>query len=465
MAESFEKLTPDSKFVLINAHVNRDLDHSVLTNLYQPIIGEQAIALYNLLWSLSLNDHNQMVLHKHYEIQSMLNSGISDLLGVRKRLEAVKLIRTLMSPKRPDTLIYALNEPLSPEQFLRTDILSIILLGKVGDSTYKQIVERLVTPTPDLGETNDISASLLSTYDVPKNLVKNIPGVVNEAKATINQFSNQADQLSFEPDSTQFDFKLLLRMLENSYVDEASVKAARDLILSEHLLYGIDEIQMSKLILRATNLSNNQLKQNQLKAIITDSFTLKQAQDRQPVIDKKPDLQTATKNYDAATKQLISISKTNSPVAFLRQIKKQKNGIVTSGEQRTLSELVTLRVLPNDVMNILIYYLLVDEKHSTLNKNLMSSIADDWSQHGVVTAEKAVVAIKQRPLEKQKEAAKRRAKYANQRRVTVKETLPDWAKEDHKETAKSAPQPKRQLTEAQKKQLKEQLDQLKKPGK
>ncbi|MSE21303.1 DNA replication protein DnaD, partial [Lactobacillus parabuchneri] len=373
MAESFEKLTPDSKFVLINAHVNRDLDHSVLTNLYQPIIGEQAIALYNLLWSLSLNDHNQMVLHKHYEIQSMLNSGISDLLGVRKRLEAVKLIRTLMSPKRPDTLIYALNEPLSPEQFLRTDILSIILLGKVGDSTYKQIVERLVTPTPDLGETNDISASLLSTYDVPKNLVKNIPGVVNEAKATISQFSNQADQLSFEPDSTQFDFKLLLRMLENSYVDEASVKAARDLILSEHLLYGIDEIQMSKLILRATNLSNNQLKQNQLKAIITDSFTLKQAQDRQPVIDKKPDRQTTTQNYDAATKQLISISKTNSPVAFLRQIKKQKNGIVTSGEQRTLSELVTLRVLPNDVMNILIYYLLVDEKHSTLNKNLMSS--------------------------------------------------------------------------------------------
>ena len=213
MAESFEKLTPDSKFVLINAHVNRDLDHTVLTNLYQPIIGEQAIALYNLLWSLSLNYHNQMILTKHYEIQSMLNSGSDDWLGVRKRLEAVKHIRTLISPKRPDTLIYQLNEPLSPEQFLRTDILSIILLGKVGDSTYKQIVERLVTPTPDLGETNDISASLLSTYDVPKNLVKNIPGVVNEAKATINQFSNQADQLSFEPDSTQFDFKLLLSML------------------------------------------------------------------------------------------------------------------------------------------------------------------------------------------------------------------------------------------------------------
>lgn len=191
MAESFEKLTPDSKFVLINAHVNRDLDHTVLTNLYQPIIGEQAIALYNLLWSLSLNDHNQMILHKHYEIQSMLNSGISDLLGVRKRLEAVKLIRTLISPKRPDTLIYSLNEPLSPEQFLRTDILSIILLGKVGDSTYKQIVERLVTPTPDLGETNDISASLLSTYDVPKTWSKTFQESLMKQKQPLISFQTR----------------------------------------------------------------------------------------------------------------------------------------------------------------------------------------------------------------------------------------------------------------------------------
>lgn len=89
MAESFDKLTPDTKYLTTNAHINRSLDHSVLTNLYLPIIGEKALGLYNLLWSMSLNDHNQLVLHKHYEIQSMLNCKIDQLVAIRKQLKAL----------------------------------------------------------------------------------------------------------------------------------------------------------------------------------------------------------------------------------------------------------------------------------------------------------------------------------------------------------------------------------------
>lgn len=465
MTESFDKITPDTKYLVTNSHINRSLDHSVLTNLYLPIIGEKALALYNLLWSMSLNDHNQLILHKHYEIQSMLNCKIDRLVTIRKQLEAVKLINTLVSAKKPDVLVYSLNLPLSAEQFLRTDILSIILLGKVGEGTYQQIVERMVAPTPNLGETTDISTSLLEAFHVPQNLVKNIPGTINEAKQRIVQSTGNADDNTFEPDSDHFDFRLLLSMLENSYVDENSVKAARNLILSEHLLYGIDEIQMAKLIQKATNLNTNELNQNQLKAIIKDGFNQHQADGTlrpQTVTESRP---AAATNFDQATQQLISISQQLAPVEFLGQIKKQKHGIVTSGEQRTLSELVNLRALPNDVINILIYYLLVDEKRSTLNKNLMSTIADDWSQHDISNAEKAINAIKQRPIELKKKADQRASKY-KQRRVNVKETLPDWAKDDQQSAQQS--NSSTQLTEAQKQQLKAQLDKLKnrevKPG-
>lgn len=461
MLNFLDKLTPDTKYLVINAHINRSLDHSVLTNLYQPIIGEKAIALYNLLWSMSLDDHNQLVLHKHYEIQSMLNCKIENLVAIRKQLEAVKLISTLISSEKKDVLIYSLNLPLSAEQFLRTDILSIILLGKVGNETYQQIVDRLVAPTPNLGETTDISAKLLDLFNVPQNLVKTIPGAVNEAKQKVVRANASVDKSDFEPDSQHFDFRLLLSMLENSYVDVNSVKAARDLIMSEHLLYGIDEIQLAKLIQKATNLSTNELNQPQLKAIIADSFNKHQADtiDHQPV-SSEPD-QSTSKSANNPTEQLISISKELAPVAFLEQIKKQKHGIVTSGEQRTLSELVNLRVLPNEVINILIYYLLVEENRSTLNKNLMSTIADDWSQHNIVDARKAIAEIKQRPVMLKKKAEQRAAKY-KQRKVNVKETLPDWAKDD--QNSKPATKTNNQLTEAQKQQLKEQLDKLKKPG-
>lgn len=460
MVKLFDKITPDTKYLITNSHINRSLDHSVLTNLYLPIIGEKAMALYSLLWSMSLNDHNELILHKHYEIQSLLNCKIEQLVTIRKQLEAVKLINTLVSSKKPDVLVYSLNLPLSAEQFLRTDILSIILLGKVGERTYQQIVDRLVAPMPDLGETTDISASLLEAFNVPQNLVKNIPGTVNETKRRVVRSSGSVDESSFEPDSEHFDFKLLLSMLENSYVDTNSVKAARDLILSEHLLYGIDEIQMVKLVQKATNLNTNELNQNQLKAIIKDGFNQHQAETSPRPEEMADSQQTTITNFDQATKQLISISKKLAPVEFLEQIKKQKHGIVTSGEQRTLSELVNLRVLPNDVINILIYDLLVEEKRSTLNKNLMSTIADDWLQHDIFDAEKAIKAIKQRPIEMKKKADKRASKY-KQRRVNVKETLPDWAKEDQQ--SEQSPKSTTQLTEAQKRQLKAQLDKLKKP--
>lgn len=462
MENPFDKLTPDTKYLITNSHINRSIDHSVLTNLYQPIIGEKALALYDLLWSMSLDDHNQLVLHKHYEIQSMLNCKIEDLVDIRKQLEAVKLINTLVSAKKPDVLIYSMNLPLTAEQFLRTDILSIILLGKVGEVTYQQIVDRLVATPPDLGDTTNISASLLDLFNVPQNLIKQIPGFVNDAKQKVVQSAGNIDPSSFEPDSNHFDFRLLLSMLENSYVDENSVKAARDLVLSEHLLYGIDEIQMAKLIQKATNLSTNQLNQSQLKAIIVDNFSQQQVGtvELQPKPTSSPRKVTSG-STDNATDQLIEISKKTAPIVFLQQIKKQKHGIVTSGEQRTLSELVNLRALPNEVINILIYYLLVDENRSTLNKNLMSTIADDWSQHDIIDAEKAINEIKERPIKLKKQAEKRASKY-KQRKVNVKETLPDWAKDDQAST--SGPKPTTQLTEAQKKQLKEQLDKLKKPG-
>lgn len=461
METPFDKLTPDTKYLLTNAHINRGLDHSVLTNLYQPIIGEEALALYNLLWSMSLDDHNQLVLHKHYEIQSMLNCKIERLVDIRKKLEAVKLISTLVSSKKSDVLIYSMNLPLTAEQFLRTDILSIILLGKVGEVTYQQIVDRLVATTPDLGDTRDVSASLLDLFNVPKNLIKQIPGFVNEAKQKVVRSTGNVDPSNFEPDSDHFDFRLLLNMLENSYVDQNSVKAARDLILSEHLLYGIDEIQMAKLIQKATNLSTNQLNQSQLKAIIADNFNNPQTatiERTKPTVNQS----VPTGSMDHATEQLVEISKKTAPVVFLQQIKKQKHGIVTSGEQRTLSELVNLRALPNEVINILIYYLLVNENRSTLNKNLMSTIADDWSQHGISDAVKAINEIKERPIKLKKQAEKRASKY-KQRKVNVKETLPDWAKDNNKVSNPSS-KSTTQLTEAQKKQLKAQLDKLKKPG-
>ncbi|MCH4164561.1 MAG: DnaD domain protein [Lentilactobacillus diolivorans] len=459
MAQPMQKLTPDTKFLMINTSINTELDHNILTNLYLPIIGEQALVLYELLWSLSLDDNNRLKLHKHYELQSMLNMGTSEISDSRKRLEAVNLLASLVSKKAPESLVYALQKPLSATEFLKTDVLSILLLGKVGDDTYQQIVSRLVIPRPDLGEVTNVSASLLDVFQIPKNLIKNIPGTVNDAKRAVNQNSQSVKMSQLEPNRSSFDFELLLEMLDNSYVDLISVKAARNLILSEHLLYGIDEIEMSKLIQRATNLSTDQLNEKQLKFLIANDF--KQASIKpQPVnkpVASESALSADNQRVNQKTQQLIKICQTTAPMVFLEQIKKQKDGIVTEGEQRVLRDLINYRKFSNEVINMMVYTILVTEKQSTLIKALTVTIADNWAQHHVVDAASAIAYLQKRGDDKKKMAGKR---YNNSRRVNVKETLPDWAKEQPQKKSSQPAQTK--VSQAEKKAIQEKLAKFRK---
>lgn len=117
MANSFSKLTPDSKFVVINSDANSVIDDNVLNNLYLPIIGRDALSLYRLLWTFSVNDHNQLVAHNHYELQSMLDTGIDKISDQRRILEAVNLLGTFATKDPADSLVYAVQKPLSARDF------------------------------------------------------------------------------------------------------------------------------------------------------------------------------------------------------------------------------------------------------------------------------------------------------------------------------------------------------------
>ncbi|EEI23481.1 DnaD domain protein [Lentilactobacillus hilgardii] len=473
MLNSENKLTPDSKYLVLNASANKSVDQSVLTNLYLPIIGRGAVQLYNLLWSLSVSDHNRLILHKHFELQSILDIGIDKLLRYRRKLEAVNLLVTSVSLTSPDSYVYSMREPCTATEFLKTDILSILLLGRVGEDTYNRIVARLFIPMPDVGQVKNVSASLLDVFQIPENSVKNIPGPVNIAKQTISGNSAELNHLYLEASKEEFDFNLLLDILENSYVDAASVKAAQPLILSEYSLYGIDEIKMGELIKKATNLNTNKLNQKSLKFIIARDFTQPQVRVTDS-INKNPeddaDAQQLVQQFDQPTQQVIQISKENAPISFLKQIKDQKGGMVTAGEQRMIRELVSKGLLPREVINVLIYYVLIGIGNSTLNQNLVNTIADNWAQHHVTNAEKAILQVQKRAEEKQeKETQRSRRRYSSGGRRQITETLPDWAKKEKQQTKEaskkakqSAEQQKTGPDEAERKRVNEELAELRK---
>jgi len=138
----------------------------------------------------------------------------------------------------------------------------------------------------------------------------------------------------------------------------------------------------------------------------------------------------------------------------LDALKKEKHGFVTSGENRLVHDLVNRGVLPNAVINMVIYYLLQNRELAALNKNLLETVANDWQQHDVMTPEAALAYLRER---QQPKPTKKRPTRARNGRTPRKEIVPKWAQ---KQASGATKADSNQITEAQRKQLAERLAKL-----
>ena len=138
--------------------------------------------------------------------------------------------------------------------------------------------------------------------------------------------------------------------------------------------------------------------------------------------------------FSASEMSVINHAKQTAPGNYLKSIKEQKNGFITTNETWVLKELVEQSPLSKEVINIMLHYILVIQGSVVLEKNYAMKIANDWAQSDVKTAEDAVVKLrnifnerKQAPAGGQKKQGKTQFK-SKYRKNRKKESLPDWAK-------------------------------------
>lgn len=72
--------------------------------------------------------------------------------------------------------------------------------------------------------------------------------------------------------------------------------------------------------------------------------------------------------------------------------------------------------MPAEVQNILIHYVLVQQKNASLNPNFVNALANDWMRNEVFTAETAVKRI----LEREELAAAKAKTGAEKRPMKIK---------------------------------------------
>ncbi len=139
-----------------------DYDRETITNLYQPIIGYSALAIYFSFWSESKNQ-KVLSLSSHEQFLARMKMTPGTFLEGRKLLEAVGLVKTRLE-RIKDVKIYhyELLAPRTPQGFFGDTLLFGLLIQAIGESDAQKMkrvyeVHHLETAGDDISTSfNDV---------------------------------------------------------------------------------------------------------------------------------------------------------------------------------------------------------------------------------------------------------------------------------------------------------------------
>lgn len=435
------ELTARSGFVISQAQSGNSLDRSVLTDFYQPVIGPAAVGTLLTLWSMRRPNPQLSDRQPHTSLLVRLNVGVATLRSILQKLEAVGLLKTFYrSDELGDCFVYELQPTMSPEAFLNDPLMSVLLLDTLGEQDFQRLVKHYRRFQLDTSQLTDVSAKLYDTFHLSADEDQASQSVLAAARHNTKVESAQAPRLGTPV--KDFSFTTLMTLLGDAGPSESVIQQNRELILTEHVLYGIDEPTMAKLVLQATNL-HNQFELRTFKRVVARAYPraiTKQSYNSQSTKSQSQDIssesasassQAKTTKHSALSpqeKQLEAACQQYSPNDFLAQLKNEAGGgYVSPSETKILQRLIDDGKLSAPVINLLSWYVIADLGHANLSGSFVDAIANTWIRAGVETVPDALHQIYQHYQQNNQRTKKRR--YGRKSPVRH-ESRPQWQRDE-----------------------------------
>ena len=338
-------MKPNHQFSFLrNNAVSPDI--AILTKLYLPILGREAVTLY--LYLLSFVDNGQKQ-HLFSQILNHLNFGLNILEESFERLAAIKLVDLYQTD---DHYLIQLYPTLTAEEFFSHNVYSRLLEKKIGEAAADAL-----RPESPSGE----------------KLVKPFMQV----------FGMEAEQPRAVRKANDFDLEYFKQRMAQDNLRFANEK--EDLLE----LFAIAEQKKwtwyeTYVLARETAVS---------QVISTKRMKQKLAQ--------KP----AEGQFSKQEQSIIQEAKRTSPMVFLAEIKKTRQAAITRTERKLLLDLAELGLL-DEVINVILLLTFNKVDSANLNEKYALKVANDFSYQKVTTAEEAVLKIRERNQQSQNRPAK-----------------------------------------------------------
>ena len=409
-------LSENDMFEVKIASLLADYDRETITNLYQPIIGYTALAIYFSFWSESKNQ-KVLSLSSHEQFLARMKMNPGTFLEGRKLLEAVGLIKTRLEKIKDIKLYhYEVMAPKTPNGFFSDTLLYGLLIQALGESEAERLKRVYkVHHIEELGE--DISSSFNDIFHP------------DFEDAAFMKASNNNEVIAGRNKSkmvTEFSYDEFFKCLkEDSQISEnAFTKKEMKEIERLASLYGVSELVAAHVVINCYSPEKEKGKRvdlsqvnEDLKNEISYSQSSRKSNHKKNKVIGDEGLAAKIKYFEIASpKEVLSVLQNGTKPA--------------RADLNIINSLSKDYNLPNPVINVAIDFIL------TMNNNVLSTynaekIAASLSREKIETAVDAMEYLRSNYVKENKKSNKK-SSYQKETQEPAKQNV-EASEEDDKE--------------------------------
>ncbi|SDK42513.1 replication initiation and membrane attachment family protein [Sediminibacillus albus] len=390
-----------------------------LTHLYQPLVGVEAISLYQTLLSECQLRSNQQNPQTHHSLMNYLSLPLDRLYQARLKLEGIGLMNTYKEESGQNNVyIYQLNPPFSPADFFNDGMLSQLLYHHLGDKKFLDL-RGLFGIDEENGEGfgEDVTMGFADVFDTYINhfAAQTSPGEEKPA---------QKDQGLSLPEQN-IDFSWLEQMLKQRMIPSRKVLTSsnRKLIVQMAVLYGLTSQDIESAVMWAIN-EDNQLDGGEFKSACHDLFQANTRKSDVKLVDRshKNNQIKAEQKPETKEGQFIQMLEEISPKQLLEDL--SGGNQASAQDLKVIRDVMTQQGLAPGVMNVLVHYVLL-KTDMKLSKAYLEKIASHWARKNVKNVKQAMMLAKSEN-QKYQQWGNDKQYY---KKSGKKEVIPEWFKE------------------------------------